>query len=156
MRLDGTALKRGLLAFWAIWLSVVFAANVFDALKALGMVPAGWSFASGNWGFLVQTTAIHSTPGWLNAILYFGVIVWEGIGAALFWRAFGSAARGVAVDPRAAHPAFTVSLALWAAFMVVDELFIAYVVEAAHMRIFIAQLASLLVLHLVPDRAGPE
>jgi hypothetical protein len=156
MHLDVTALKRGLLAFWAIWLSVVFASNTFDALKTLGALPVGWSFASGNWAFLVQTTAIHGTPGWLNAVLYLGVIVWEGIGAALFWRAFGDAARGIAVDPRAAHPAFSVSLALWAAFMVVDELFIAYVVEAAHMRIFIAQLASLLVLHLVPEPVGPE
>jgi hypothetical protein len=63
MRLDATTLKRGLLAFWAIWLSVVFAANVSDALKAIGALPGGWSFASGNWSFLVQTTAIRRTPG---------------------------------------------------------------------------------------------
>jgi hypothetical protein len=44
-----------------------------------------------------------------------------------------------------------VSLALWAALMLADELVLVYEVEAPHMRIFMAQLVSLLVLHLVPD-----
>ena len=84
------------------------------------------------------------------------MIVWEGVGAALFWRAFGRTTPGVAVDPHAAHPALTVSLALWAAFMIADELFIAYPVEASHMHVFTAQLASLPLLQLVPEPAGPE
>src|SRR5688572_22149261 len=52
-RLSVVTLKRGLLLFWATWQTIVVATNVFEALRALGVLPAGWHFASGNWGFLV-------------------------------------------------------------------------------------------------------
>jgi hypothetical protein len=35
--------------------------------------------------------------------------------------------------------------------MIADEIFTAYDVEATHMRIFIAQSLSLVVLHLLPE-----
>ena len=41
-------LKRALLLFWAAWLSVVFATNVLDGCKALGLMGEGGAFASGN------------------------------------------------------------------------------------------------------------
>jgi hypothetical protein len=44
-----------------------------------------------------------------------------------------------------------VSLSLWAAFQVADVVFIAYGVEATHLRLFTAQLATLLVIELVPE-----
>jgi hypothetical protein len=53
------------------------------------------------------------------------------------------------------HTAFGVSLALWAALMLADELVLVYEVEAPPMRIFMAQLVSFLVLHLVPDGRSP-
>jgi hypothetical protein len=55
----------------------------------------------------------------------------------------------------ALHTACGVSLALWAALMLVDELLLVYEVEAPPMRIFMAQLMSFLVLHLVPDGRSP-
>jgi hypothetical protein len=47
-------LKRALLACWAAWLSVVFAANVLDGMKAAGLLPESWAFASGNYRFLAD------------------------------------------------------------------------------------------------------
>ena len=41
-------IKRGLLLFWAAWLSIVLATNLFDALRALDLLGDGWRFASGN------------------------------------------------------------------------------------------------------------
>jgi hypothetical protein len=35
-------LKRGLLLFWAVWFSFVFATNVLDGLKQLGVLPETW------------------------------------------------------------------------------------------------------------------
>ena len=43
--MDAVRLKRGLLAFWALYLSVVVVTISFDALKALGMLGADWKFA---------------------------------------------------------------------------------------------------------------
>lgn len=81
-------LKRLLLAFWAAWLSLVFSSNLFDAVKTAGLLGESWLFASGNYHFLAETTARYGTPGWLNMLLFLGVICWEGVAALLFWLAF--------------------------------------------------------------------
>ena len=51
------------------------------------------------------------------------------------------------------YPAFLISLLLWAGFMLADELLIAYTVEGTHVRLLTAQLATLLVIALVPEPA---
>ena len=50
-------LKRSLLLFWAVWLSVVFLTNLADAGKGLGLLGDSWAFASGNLKFIKETTA---------------------------------------------------------------------------------------------------
>jgi hypothetical protein len=72
----------------------------------------------------------------------------------LFWLAFRGRGRE---SPRLLYAAFTVSLTLWAAFALADEAFIAYAVEGTHLRLFTAQLATLLAVELLPegDREGP-
>lgn len=144
-------LKRGTLLFWALWLSVVCLTNLFDALKALGWLGPGWAFASGNFDFIVKATAIYDPAPVVNGVLFAGVIAWEGVSAALFWAAWRSFGAGATRRPGVLWTAFTVSLALWAAFMLADELTFQFAIEATHMRIFIAQLATLLALHLLPD-----
>ena len=49
------------------------------------------------------------------------------------------------------YSAFTAALLLWAAFLVSDELFIAYALEATHLRLFLAFLVTLLAIVLLPD-----
>ena len=83
------ALKRGLLFFWAAWLTVVFTTNALDGLKTLGVLAPTWPFASGNYRFLAETTARYGSPGWLDGLLFLGVVAWEAVAAALFWRAGG-------------------------------------------------------------------
>jgi len=143
-------LKRSLLVFWAVWLTVVFLTNLFDAGKALGLLPDSWAFASGNYRFVEMTTGRYDTPGWVNKLLFLGVVCWEGTAAVLFWPACATfRGRGQGASMR--YVAFTVGLALWAAFAVVDEIFIAYAVEAAHVRLFTAQLTTLLAVELLPE-----
>lgn len=144
-------LKRGLLLFWAAWLSIVFLTNACDALRALDVLGEGWRFASGNWAFLVETTRVYDTPDWLRAILFAGVVAWEGLGTLLLWRAFGASLGDGLADRRPTDAAFVVNLALWAAFVLADELFLVYGVEATHLRLLIAQLVTLLAIHLLPD-----
>jgi hypothetical protein len=147
-------LKCTLLASWAAWLSVVFASNVLDGMKAIGLLPDSWVFASGNYRFLVETTARYGTPGWLNGLLFAGVICWEGAAAGLFWLACwtfrGQGRRNTAVQ----YAAFTACLSLWLAFALADEVFVSYAVEGTHLRLFTAQLATLLAVELLPE--GPS
>ena len=146
-------LKRALLLFWGVWLGVVFATNVCDGLKALGLLGEGWAFASGNYRLLEQTTARYGTPGWLSGLLFVGVVCWEGAAALLFGMAGLWWGRGE--GHRLRHAAFAAGLGLWAAFLLADEVFVAYALGGTHLRLFTAQLATLLAVELLPEGAGP-
>lgn len=143
-------LKQLLLLFWAIWLSVVFLSNLADAGKGLGLLGESWAFASGNWKLIQETTARYGIPAGVNAILFAGVIFWEGAAAVLFWRASWKF-RGRSSARKAVYLAFTLSLLLWAAFLLADEVFIVYPLESAHLRLFIAHLLTLLAVDLLPE-----
>jgi len=144
-------LKAGILLFWSIWFSVVTATNICDALKALDVLPDTWTFASGNLAYMRQVTAIHHTPALVVSVMFLGVVLWELLASVLHWRAFLQFRAHAVRAAREAQRAFVVSTALWGAFMIADELFISYDVEAAHFRIFIAELVSIAVLTLVHD-----
>jgi hypothetical protein len=144
------AVKRGLLAFWATWLSVVAATNVLDALRAAGALPLSFPFASGNWGWINQTMDPLAVPRGLQAALFAGAVAWEALAAGLFWRACRSYRDRPLEQEREAVAACGVSLALWAAFQVLDEVFLAYQPEAVHRAIFLNQIATVLLLGLLP------
>jgi hypothetical protein len=143
-------LKRVLLFFWAVWLSVVFLSNLADLVKGFGLLDASWSFASGNLKLVSETTARYGTPELLNTLLFGGVITWEALAAMLFWRA-GWTYRGKDSGRQVLFGAFTVSLLLWCAFLIADEICIAYPLESTHFRLFIAQLVTLLAIELLPE-----
>jgi hypothetical protein len=143
-------LKRGLLLFWAAWLSLVLATNVLDAAKALGLLGRSWAFASGNYAFLCQTTARYGTPAWANAVLFAGVVAWEALAAGLSWRALW-AFRGKGTGRPTLHAAWAAGLSLWAAFILADEIFVTYTVAVTHWLLFAAQLATLLAVELLPE-----
>jgi hypothetical protein len=140
-------LKVGLLGFWSLWLTVVLATNIFDALKAWGLLPEGWRWFSGN--YLIIRKAVP-LPAWAVGVLFGGVLLWEAAGVVLFWYALyhytiaGPGALGeVSV-------AFGVTLGLWAAFMVCDEILRLYQYQGTHLLLFIGQLLSLLAIFLLP------
>lgn len=158
-RVTVTGINRLILAFWAGWLSVVAATNVLDALAAAGGLPAGFAFRSGNWGWINQVMDPLGVPRGLQAVLFAGAIGWEALAAGLFWRATAAyRGRSLAEEP-AALLACGVNLGLWAAFQVLDEVFLAYQPETVHRAIFVSQVATLLLPRLPPgeaDRKGVE
>jgi hypothetical protein len=143
-------LKCLLLLFWAVWLTVVFLSNLADAGKGLGLLGESWAFASGNWRLVLETTARYGTPAAVNAVLFAGVILWEGAAAVLFWRA-GWRFRDRSSARKAVYVAFTTSLLLWGGFLVADEVLVAYPVEGTHLRLFVAHLVTLLAVELLPE-----
>jgi hypothetical protein len=149
-------LKQALLAFWSVWLTLVCLTNVLDGARALGLLDQDWAFASGNYCLLVATTARYETPMWLNGVLFVGVICWEGLAAVLFWLTLlRFRGRAGAEGTPLLYTAFTVSLLLWAGFMIADDVFIAYALEAIHIRLFVAQLMTLLAIELLPETRQP-
>jgi len=144
-------IKQGILLFWTAWFAIAFLTNLTDIFKALGFLPEAWSLASGNWAFLRQVTAIYGTPVELGALLFFAVMVWEAAAGFLFWQALMSF-NGRKGGLHVVSQSFAVSLALWAAFMLADEFFIAYELENTHRSYASFELLSLLAIYFLPDK----
>jgi hypothetical protein len=149
------ALKRTLLAFWALWFTMVFATNLFDAAKTLGLLAESWPLASGNYRAIVEATARYEPPAWLNGLLFLAVLCWEAVVTALFWLA-GWRYRSNGIGRQTLYTAFTCGLTLWAAFLIADEVCIAYAVTGAHLRLFVAQLVTLVAIEVLPEEEQPK
>jgi hypothetical protein len=144
-------LKLGLLFFWAAWFAIVFVTNLFSALKAAGVLGESWKLASKNYEAVAKAVSIYRAPAWLPRLLFLGVVLWQLFAAALFACALVFSYRAGMLDGPAVRAAFTAGLGLFAAFMIADELTIKYAYEQAHELLFIAQLASLGALYLLPS-----
>jgi len=145
-------LKRGLLAFWAIWFTLAALTNLADASRAFGIGPR-WRVTSGNYRLIQTVRQRAGVPRGIGDVLFAGAILWEALAGGLFWRAFACYRARTLGSTERVNQAFIGGLSLWAGFMVADELLAAHDTgaEAAHMRTFTAQLATLMSLHLLPD-----
>jgi hypothetical protein len=148
-----SVIKRLALLFWAAWLSVVATTNVLDGLQALAALPESFKFVSGNWHWMNQVMDPIGVPRGLQAVLFAGAITWEALAAMLFWWAVATYRGRPLAQEKATVYACGVNLALWAAFQVLDEVFIAYQPEGVHRVIFVSQIVTLLLLHLLSDTA---
>ena len=142
-------LKLALLFFWAAWFSIVTVTNVTGAMKALGMLGPSWRFASNNYPMVVKAVSLYDAPAWLPKLLFLGVVAWQALAAAFFWYAFAASGTARLIDIDAANLAFASGILLWGAFMIADEITIKYAMEQPHELLLIAQIGSLLVMHLV-------
>ncbi|MGD8624103.1 MAG: hypothetical protein PVF47_02225 [Anaerolineae bacterium] len=145
--LDLDLLKTGLIGFWAVWLTVVWLSNTCEGLKALGLLPERWRWVSGNYREITDQVPL---PPWATGLLFAGVVAWQTIGVVLFWNALYRYGVNGSGDLAAVYIAFAVTLGLWAGFMVADEVFFIYDQQTTHMLLFIAQLASLMAIVLLP------
>jgi hypothetical protein len=144
-------LRPALPLFWGCWLAVVTASNVTNGLRVAGVLPA-IPFASSNFELIETTTAIYHLPRAGVWALLAGVIAWEAVAAALYLRAGAALARGRAEATAAVDAAACAGMGLFAAFMLADELCIAYPLQGTHMRIFIAQGVTWLMVRGLPTR----
>jgi len=142
-----------LLGFWSVWWSLVFATNFFDALRVLDVLGADFSFASGNYGFLVSVMEVHDTPEIVVKAVFAGGILWEFAVAVLTWAAFAAFARGAGTT-RVVYRAFVPAVAFFGAFLAMTEFFLAYDLANTHVRLFIASLVSLAVVVWLVESRG--
>jgi hypothetical protein len=145
-------LKRGILLFWALWITIVLWMNVGDLLKALGVLPSDWKLASGNLSAIEKVTSIYGVPHWLDILLLSGVIVWQSVSSGLFWWAFRMYHTAHRRRWHAVYLAFSALLGLFGMFILMDEILHAYKVEGDHRGISVLLLSSLLAIQLLPDR----
>lgn len=143
-------IKSGLLLFWGLWFLLVFFTNSFDFLGVYNMLPSDWRFRSGNLSLILSVINIYGFSGAFANLLFFLDIIIQGTAAVLFF----IAAVKLWTNRQAwkwINTAFGISTALWAAFILMDEFFIAYNFEGTHSTLLIMEIISLLAMHLLPD-----
>jgi hypothetical protein len=145
------AAKLGLLVFWTLWFGVTSATNLGCALKVLKMLPRAWKFASDNYRAVAGAVSTYNSTQRFAPALFFAVILWQVAGLFLFARASALTWSGGMIAYAASGAAFASGCALWAAFMLADEIFLQYERQALHAMLFIAQLASYIALYTLPD-----
>jgi hypothetical protein len=143
-------LKTGCLLFWASWFSLACLTNVFDFMNMLALISPEWRFRSGNLILLSQSLSIYQiSPLFINLLFICDVLIQALAGALFFIAAYQFWQRK---NPWVyINYAFGISIALWAAFIVMEEIFIAYVFEGGHRELFAFELITLMAIHLLPQ-----
>ena len=146
-------IKFGLLLFWGLWFLIAFLTNTFDFLGVYNYLPTVWRFRSNNLALITSVIHIYNFPGtWANLLFTIDIII-QGSASILFliaamkWWSHRQAWKWI-------NGAFGLSIALWAAFILMDEFFIAYNFEGTHMLLIVAELLTFTALHLLPDESN--
>jgi hypothetical protein len=148
MQIHFDSIQLALVAFWALWFTIVWIMNILDALQVFCVLPEDWKAASGNYNIIAKHTDVYDAPEWLNRGMYLGVILWQGVVVIGLWIAFfGSLEAGALLLARV-NFALGAGLFLFAAFLLADEILKIYDTAQQHMIIFIAVLSSLVLLHI--------
>ena len=146
-------MKKILLLIWALWSVFVTLSNICDGLKSLGLLPDGFRFVSGNFGYIQAATQIYSFPVWLNAILFVVVILWELMMSYLFFKAFF---KFNGEEDRVVLQPFILGIILFGGFLVMDEFLITYdrlgSIEQSHLGFLTGLLVSFLTIKLLPNK----
>jgi hypothetical protein len=139
------ALKRGLLLYWSLWCTVVFAMQALEALQDLGVI------GNGALPLIDSARLAYGRPAGLRGVWRLGVIAWEAAAAVVFWMAFRSYRERKLRSPRPLAAAFILALGLYGAVAILDRVVAGPSHEATHLLILIGLLASLLVVFFLPE-----
>ena len=150
MTISTLGFKRAILVFWALWWLLAFLTDFIGGLKELGMVAAAW-IPHTNYPFLVDALAPYGVPAWLPPLLFAGIISWSFLSTVLFVIAAGTPVQPKPRWRRRLNTAFIVSLSLWLAFFLADQIVMKFALEQNHMVQGGFQLLTYLAIYLLPD-----
>ena len=124
--------------------------NTLDVLQAFGILSSNFAWVSGNWQWINDTMNPIGVPMWIQGFLFGGVLLWEALCVGLFIATvLGFRGRPLSQEKYALW-ATGVALALWCAFQVLDEVFLAYDPEAVHRVIFLETIATMFFMQFMP------
>lgn len=138
-----------ILAFWACWFCLVVSSNAVDFFTTLHLLH-GWTFDSHNFAWIKESVAVYHTPHWMAVTFFLVDIVLQLACAILFVAAtFEYISKGSMDQVKFPYAAFLLSLVLWMIFIIMEEVFVTFTVEAVHIRIMVAEMVSLILILLL-------
>ena len=141
-------LKQGILLFWGIWFALAFLTNLTDFLVVTNIITS-LPFHSGNYKALEKVVNVYNiSHHFLNGLFYLDILA-QGTCSILFLIS-AICFFNKKYTWRLINIAFIISISLWAIFVIMEEIFIAYSFEATHIRLIIFEILSLFSLHLLP------
>ena len=145
-----TSFKKIIILFWTLWWLIAFWTDLVGGLAHLGLLEKSWA-PDTNFPFLIKTLAIYPLPEWVPPVAFLGILSWTLISSLAFcWASAGLCKEASCWMPRA-DKAFIVSLSLWLAFFIADQLVMQYDLEENHMVQGGFQLLCYLTLYLLPS-----
>lgn len=142
--------KQGMLLFWFFWFLIASSSNIMDFLIVKNIIN-NTPFHSGNYFELAKALSIYNTPASLLNLLFALDIAAQIISAIFFLTANYYFWKGIHYWPFI-NIAFGMSMFLWAIFIILEEIFIAYSYEGTHIELFVFELIALLAMHMLPHR----
>jgi hypothetical protein len=134
-----------ILSFWGAWFSLAFLSNASDTISALGIISQPWVFHSSNFYLVQHTVGIYQWSSHIALTIFIINTVAQGIIASLFIIALFKRVTSTIPRECLAWPLY-LNVALWAGFLIVEEFFLAYGMEATHQRLLMLALLSVLLL----------
>jgi hypothetical protein len=142
--------KRIIVVFWALWWMLAFLTDFLGGLYSLNVFTEPWVPHS-NYPALVTSLAQYDAPSWLPSLFFVGIIAWSLLSALAFVVA--------ALTPRQpsqrwrerVNAAFIISLGLWFAFFISDQVVMMFDLEQNHMVQGGFQLLTFMAIHFLPD-----
>ena len=142
--------KKLIIVFWTLWWLIALWTDIVGLLAHNGLLQKSWA-PNTNYPFLVDSLKMYNAPEWLPQFLFGGIIVWLLLSTLAFCWAATSLAQEKEKWMRRADIAFTISLGLWLAFIIGDQLIMKFTLEENHMVQAGFQLLTYLMLYLIPS-----
>ena len=142
--------KRTLVVFWALWWILAFLTDFLGGLYLLNVFTESW-LPHSNYPSLVASLVQYDAPNLLPSVFFVGIIAWSLLSALAFIYA--------ALTPRQpsqrwlarVNAAFIISLGLWLAFFISDQVVMMFDLEQNHMVQGGFQLLTSMAIHFLPD-----
>lgn len=142
--------KQSLVVFWGLWWAIAFLTDFVGGLEMLGLTSTPW-FDGQNYPFLKQTLAPFGATAAIDIALFVGIILWALVSTLLFSFAIVTPYSRKELWLKRVDYAFVVSLGLWLAFFLADQVVMKFDLEQNHMVQGGFQLLCYLSIHLLPD-----
>ena len=124
--------KWTLIWFWALWWTTVFLTDFLGGLKHLGFPHASW-ITDANYPMLVKSLQLYPLLPSLASLLFVLIIAWSLLASLVFWRVVFTSYQNSTLWRYRMKIAFFISLELWLAFFLSDQVIMNFDLEQNHM-----------------------